>query len=643
MRNIKRVSRKRDIKMFKFINTNKKSESKEKNNVNEHILNLISPTGIDFTDVTVNISENRGKVYSIFRYPTEGVEYGWLAPLCNLEGTITVIEYRYTESNNVIQVYNRRLSELKGDRDLKKQESERQQIDKGIKDLEDMIYRMAILHEPIGYVNIMLYIQDVSEKELKERQRRVSGRAAIQGCSLRILQYKQLMALQCIAPYGVPNEKIAAIGERNMPISTFIGGFPMASTGIHDEDGFYIGKTDAGHMILLNMWKRVKDRINSNWWIQGMPGLGKSTFVKLLFLKEYAFGTKILINDPEQEYQDMAKNPDINGEIIDCTGGTTGRINPLQIRKSPRVTQEDLTPDEKLSDFFEYEETQGISDMALYIQSLRVFFRSYFGAENFSAGIKAELERCLIDTYNNFGITWDTDVDTLMPEQFPIFSDLFEVVKKHRETSDSEYKKNICDQLIDLLYPLAEGADQFMWNGPTTLNPKSDLIVLDTSGLIDMDSNVKNAQFHNINTWAWGFAAADRTQKVLYDVDEGYLFVDPDYPETMKFLRNFSKRDRKYEAGLVFVTHSVVDVLDDKVKRMGQALIDNACYKFLMGGDGKNLEETKKLFKLTEKEEDILSSRNRGQGILCAGSVRMNARIDVREKFLKMFGSAGGR
>ncbi len=626
---------------MKLLRDNKEPVAKEM--ANQHILNLISPTGIDYTDVSVSVSESTGKIYTIFRYPIDGVNYGWLAPLCNLEGTITVIEYRYTESYNVIQVYNRRLAELKGDRDLKKQESERQQIDKSIKDLEDMIHRMAILHEPIGYVNIMLLIQDLSSKELKERQKRVSGQVAIQGCSLRILQYKQLMALQSVSPYGIPNEKVAAIGERNMPISTFIGGFPMASTGIHDDDGFYIGKTDTGHMILINIWKRNKDRVNSNWWIQGMPGLGKSTFVKLLFVKEYAYGTRILINDPEQEYHSIANHPDINGEIIDCAGGLTGRINPLQIRKSPRVTQEDLAPGENLSDYFEYDEVQGISDMALYIQSLRVFFRSYFGSDNFTPGIKAELERCLIETYNKFDITWDTDITKLLPEQFPIFSDLYKVAMERREKAESEYKKNICDQLIDLLYPLAEGADQFMWNGPTTLSPKSDFIVLDTSGLIDMDSNVKNAQFHNINTWAWGFSAEDRSQRVLYDVDEGYLFVDPDYPETMKFLRNYSKRDRKYEAGLAFVTHSVVDVLDEKVKRMGQALIDNACYKFLMGGDGKNLEETKKLFKLTEKEENILSSRNRGQGILCAGGVRVNARIDVRENFLKMFGAAGGR
>lgn len=62
-----------------------------------------------------------------------------------------------------------------------------------------------------------------------------------------------------------------------------------------------------------------------------------------------------------------------------------------------------------------------------------------------------------------------------------------------------------------------------------------------------------------------------------------------------------------------------------------------------MGCDGKNLEETKKLFNLTEKEETILAAKNRGEGILFVGSVRLNLKVEIREKFLSMFGSAGGR
>ena len=38
----------------------------------------------------------------------------------------------------------------------------------------------------------------------------------------------------------------------------------------------------------------------------------------------------------------------------------------------------------------------------------------------------------------------------------------------------------------------------------------------------------------------------------------------------------------------------------------GQAILDMACYKVLMGADGQNLEEMKELYKLTEAEEDLM-------------------------------------
>lgn len=611
---------------------------------NGHILNFITPAGVDFDNTFCNVGENVGKIYAVGKYPTEGVDYGWLADLCNLEGTSTTIEYRPTEAAKMTEVFNKKISDLKADRDIVKQESERQRIDQAIRDLEQMIHRISVANEPVGYINVMLHIQDTHKSSLNNRIKRVSSICAVAGCNIRNLKYKQFQALQCISPYGRPNRVVSNVGDRNMPISSFVGGFPMANSGINDPGGYYLGKAKNNKLVILNQWLRNKDRVNSNWFISGLPGVGKSTTLKDIFTKELAFGTKFIIFDPEKEYQDLAKHTNVHGDIIDCAGGVSGRINPLQIRVSPRVTKEDLEEGENLSDYYEYDEEHGVSDLALHLQNLRTFFKLYFGTDAFDVGIKTALEECLIKTYEKYGITWESDISKLKPEDFPIMENLYEmVVDAMKDKSLSDYKKNIYDRLKDMLFSVAKGADKYIWNGPTSINPRSKFIVLDTSSLLDLDENVKRAQFMNLTMWAWQQMAADRTEKVILGVDEGYLFVDPEYPDLMKFLRNISKRDRKYEGGLMFITHSVVDVLDPAVKRMGQAIIDNACYKFIMGCDGKNLEETKKLFNLTEKEESILAAKNRGQGILFAGSMRMDVRIDCHEKILEMFGSAGGR
>ena len=259
-------------------------------------------------------------------------------------------------------------------------------------------------------------------------------------------------------------------------------------------------------------------------------------------------------------------------------------------------------------------------------------------------GVKAALEEALIKTYQQKEIDWNTDPATLTPEDYPIIEDLFNTIGNELKNGDfTEYKKSNLERTQDLLRSAAVGADSFLWNGPTTIKSKSKFVVLDTSKLHEMDDNVKNAQNLNICSWGWNEMSKDRTEKVDFGVDEGYLCVDPDYPELMKFLRNTSKRDRKYEGSLFFITHGVVDILDPAVKRFGQAIIDNACYKFIMGCDGKNLEETAELFNLTSREITFLAAQNRGKGILFAGGVRQTISIDVPKRILDMMGSAGGR
>lgn len=612
--------------------------------VNHHILNVITPSGIDYTDTYANIGENVGRYYVISKYPADGADYGWLSPICNLEGTHTFAEYRYADSGTLTAYFDKRIGDLKADLQIAKEESEKKRLQKAVDDIKGVIERLVNKDEGVAYINIILLIQDATKERLANRIKRVSGVLKTDGFNIRPLKYKQGLALTCASPYGVPDRRVSNMGARNMPTSSFFGGFPMAAAGINDPNGFFLAKTRNEMLIILDQWLRSADRVNSNWFITGLPGSGKSTFMKAFFTKDLAFGTTHIVWDVEQEYIDFANHPDIRGDVIDCAGGSTGRINPLQIRSAPRVKREELFPGESPEDYILYDEENGISDMALHIQNLRVFFKLYFGEQDYTSGIRAIMEEALVESYNRKGITWDTDIFSLKNEDFPIMSDLYAVIEERsKEKGLSAYKKDNYDKLLDLMQSVHKGADQFIWNGHTTIDPKSHFIVFNMSSLLDLDDNIKRAQYLNLMMWCWQRMARDRTEKIMLDVDEGYNYIEPEYTELARYMRNVSKRDRKYEAGLMFITHSVVDLLDPAVKRLGQAIIDNACYKFLMGCDGKNLEETAKLFKLTEREKNILAAKTRGRGILFAGSVRMEANIIVREKFLQMFGKAGGR
>ncbi len=105
-------------------------------------MNIITPAGIDYDKNFANVGENVGKIFALTKYPTDGVSYGWLADLCNIEGTSTIIEYRTTEPSRLTSVFNKKINELKSDQELLKQESEKQQNEQAIKEGMDIIEKM---------------------------------------------------------------------------------------------------------------------------------------------------------------------------------------------------------------------------------------------------------------------------------------------------------------------------------------------------------------------------------------------------------------------------------------------------------------------------------------------------------------------
>ena len=312
-----------------MIKRKKKNINNQTNIVNPNLLNMIAPAGIDTNDCFANIGDSYGKIYCISKY-CEDNDYGWLAPLCNIKGTATCLIWHRTDPTNLIEVIDNTIGDNESLIPTKKKDSEIQALEDEVEDLKEMNHRIKVNDEPVGYMCALVFVQSHSEDVLIRTLKKVNAVVSSCECDLLNLRFKQKQALKVMSPYGIPSDEVFNMGAQLFPMETFLGGFPMAAAGINDEEGYYIGKTKNGRMVILDPWRRGEDRINSNWFISGPPGSGKSTFIKLLLLLEYAFGTKIIILDPEEEYIEMTEHKDINGNIIDGAGGTTGRINPLQ-------------------------------------------------------------------------------------------------------------------------------------------------------------------------------------------------------------------------------------------------------------------------------------------------------------------------
>lgn len=609
-----------------------RKERKEKNrsDFNSTLLNIIAPIGLEFSRNHLVLGENIGRAYGIVKYPQD-IEYGWLSKITNIPSTICSITFEPIDSGLFIENISRNIKRNRGVADSAKDPLISQRAEKAAENGEKIMKLIDQQGEAIGKMGITLMPISKDDELYKKTCRKVESRVTSVQCRLRGLSNLQEQSFKHMSPFYTTEKEVENIINRVVPLSSFVGGFPFASSGYNDGKGYYFAKDSSGGLVIIDPWKREEDRTNTNFVIMGVPGVGKSTAIKHIVLGEYMRGTKLIFIDPHREYLELCKK--LNGDWINAGGGSKGMINPLQIRTSPRDDDDDT---EKLYE----DEGNGMGDMALYIKNLEIFFSLYI--PSLSDRHKAILKSEIIELYNNFNIFWDTDVSKLTNTDFPIISDLYNQILGKAKNKDNRYQKEY-DDLSLFLKDLATGSDSFLWNGHTSIQANSKCVCLDTKDLQNSPDHIISTQYFNMLQWAWEEMVKDPNERVLLICDEAYLMIDPKVPQSLVFLRNAAKGVRKYEGGIAIISHSVVDFLDPAIKMYGQPLLDLATFKIIMGTDGQNLAETKKLYSLTDAEEELIASKKRGQALFMIGSKRMQIQFEIPEYKFAYMGSAGGR
>ncbi len=598
-----------------------------KTQINESLLNIIAPTILKFKDKGIEIGENLAKCYIISKYPSH-LEYGWLGKISNVQGSIMLSEFIPQSEGMLINALSRNIADNKIKFISEKDNYKRIQAERRVEDGQNILKQIEENGESIGIMANIILVLGNNEEALKKNSEKLINTTIGLGCNIRQVPFFQEDGFITVSPYGYTTEIIKELAGRVTLLSTYIGGFFNSSEGFSDEQGFYFAKDINGKLMIMDLWKRGGDRTNSNIVAVGAPGKGKSTAIKKIILNEYMLGTKILVVDPEREYDTIVKS--LGGDWINLGGSNKGNINPLEIKP--------ISLDENENE----DEFDGIGALALHLQNLEVFFSLCLS--KITERQKAILNTNLINLYNKFNIFWDTDISNLNNIDFPIISDLYNVLLENKKLEEDENTISDYNDLILYIGNLINGQDQFLFNKHTSLHTESKIVCLDTYDLNNSSERIKKAQYFNIISWCWQQITKDRHEKIMLICDEAYLLIDPEIPQTLIGLRNIGKRCRKYEGALVVISQSIIDFLDPRIKMYGQALLTLPCYKIFLGSDGKDLQEIVEVFELKQIHKDIIQAGVQGRGLLINGSKHYIFNMELADYEAKyILGGKGGR
>ncbi|KNZ42459.1 hypothetical protein AKG39_06565 [Acetobacterium bakii] len=610
-------------------------------------MNIISPVNMEIKPNELWIGEYLARVYGVIQYPPHR-DYGWLGRLSNIPGTVFSIEFDKIDNADFINDLNRSVNQHREKAYAAKNKDTLAELNatKREEDSIKMLKQIEFDQEVVGNVGISVMPMANDREVFTKMCHKVQSTFLMEKTKIRSFPYLQKEGFRNLFPACTQEKDVRQIIKTVMPLSSVLGGFPFASCGYNDQEGFLYGRDSTGGRVILNLWKRGKDRTNSSVVVLGDVGSGKSTVIKNMALMEYAMGTRIIFIDPEREYQDLCRN--LGGDWINAGGDGKHLINPLQIlpleedmyQEKDNEKERDL---EMVNDA--PKDKRKFGAMALHLKTLDVFFNLYF--KDITDIQKALLKDAVITLYNRFNIFWDTDVTTLKNTAFPTFKELYELLM---EKEASEYEKGASEKaymdyrdLAIIFKDLAIGGDSFLWSGYTSLRSDARCVCLDTFDLNNSSDTIKSTQYFNLLSWAWQEMSRDRHERILLVCDESYLMIDERVPQSLVFLRNAMKRCRKYEAGIMIISHAVEDFLNPSIKMYGQALLDQPCYKIMLGTTGQNLHDLKKLYNLTEAEQEVLTAKLRGKGLFIIGRDRISMSFDVADYKFKYFGDRGGR
>ena len=482
--------------------------------------------------------------WAVTEYPTSTEETAILAHLADRNGVTLRIYNRLVtsmEQRKIVQQAMRKNHMMTTTNDV----NESIKAQDNINDVVELLSELRRNKEPLLHTAVFIELKATSEEKLKELQADIQMELTRSKISVDRLLLRQKEGFLSVLPTG--NNVFATQFERVLPASSVANLYPLNYSGKTDENGFYIGRDKYGSNVLVDFDKRTEDKTNSNILILGNSGQGKSYLMKLLLCNQREAGKSVLVLDPEHEYEDLCSN--LGGTYIDMMSGEF-MINPLEPKawsENSRFGNQEKETDDSPETF------RKVTRLSQHISYLKDFFRAY---KDFTDAEIDTIEIMLMKLYARFGIDDFTDFNTLNSDDYPVMSDLYELIEKEFMAFDYEKKHLYTEEMLQNiclgLHSMCKGAESKYFNGHTNIND-SELICFGVKGLMDTNKRLKDTLLFNILSYMSNQLLG--RGNTVAAVDELYLFLTN--MTAIEYIRNGMKRVRKKESSFILASQNI--------------------------------------------------------------------------------------
>ncbi|WP_373164944.1 VirB4 family type IV secretion system protein [Agathobaculum sp. Marseille-P7918] len=594
-------------------------------------LDMIAPSVIDFKVDHFLCGNTYRCVWALREYPTSTDEQAILRHLGEMDGvTIRIYTRQVTASEEKRIIHNA----ANKNRMSRSSTEDLQQTVTAEANLQDVVNLVSTMHrnrEPLLHCAVFLELTASSYDALKLLQTDVLTELVRSKLNVDRLLLRQREGFVSVMPSGWNH--FGEQFERVLPASSVANLYPFNYSGKTDPHGFYIGKDKYGANILVDFDKRDDDKTSASILILGNSGQGKSYLLKLLLLNFLEAGKSVISLDVEHEQKDMCER--VGGCFIDLMGGMY-RINPLE----PKCWDEGGDPEDTDAP----EAFRKSTRLSQHVSFLKDFFRAY---KDFSDRHIDTIEIMVGRLYEKWGISDATDFSRLNPQDYPILSDLYDLIEQEYQGYDADahhlYTAELLQEILLGLHSMCKGAEAKFFNGHTNVT-SSRFIVFGVKGLLQANRSVRGAMLFNILSFMSDrILTLGNTTAVL---DELYVWLSDNITvgtTIIEYIRNILKRVRKKESNLIMASQNLEDFDRDGIRELTKPLFAIPPHQFIFNCGSIDKRFYMDLLQLEEAEYNLIRFPQRGVCLFKCGNERYLLEVHAPAYKEALYGSAGGR